>query len=191
MKNYLIILCLIVLSGCAKKMHITDNYASTTKIKTTGDTSTHKSLLVVDKTKTFRMRQVDTIVTVAGGALSGYLSPLQTANDTSAYFENEDLSVVLNVNSLGYTRFIARSKPKKVPVQILEQTSVYNDVTTNEDAQVDTKSSTEVKTALNQTHSIKQSTPSTSVWFNLVLVTILAIVVIWLIRKMNLLKVLW
>ncbi len=190
MKNYIIILCFIVLTGCAKKVHITDSFDSTTKIKTSGDTSTRKSLLVTDKTKTFTTRYIDTSVTVTGGILNGYLSPSMLKADTSAYFENQDLSVQLDIDKSGYAYFVAKSKPKKVPVEMLELREAYNDITTKQDLQVNSKTAIDVKTTLSQKHSEKQTMPSTSPWFNVVLAITMAIAFIWLIRKLNLLKVL-
>ncbi len=187
MKNYLIILVLIVFAGCAKKTHITDSAEFKTDLKLISDTSTSKNRLVIDKTKMLTTRSVDTNITVTGLALSGYLSTPKLNQDTSAFFENEDLSVTISLNKLGLTRFVAKPKSKQIPVKLIEQTSVYKDIATRESVQTRSKTAISAITTSAQKHIEKQTLPNVNGWLYVVMIALLAIVFIGGISKLKIL----
>lgn len=190
MKHYIIIFVLIFFAGCAKKTHIANSTELKTDLKLFSDTSTRKNRLIIDKTKTFTTKSVDTNITVTGLALSGYLFTPKLNQDTSAFFENEDLSVTISLNKLGLTRFVAQPKSKQVPVKIFEQTSTHNDIETIESVQTKGKTTVAAITTAAEKHIEKQTIPKVNTWLLISFIALLAIVFIWVARKLNVLKIL-
>ncbi len=190
MKNYVIILLFIVLGSCSRKTHIAKSAQLETKIKLTKDSSARTTLNGIDKTITFISKTIDTNIIVSGRTLNGYLPSPNFKNDTSARFENEDLSVILSVDKLGFARFAAEPKSKKIPVKIHERIEIYNDVSTNQTDEVQTKTAASTTTTLKEKHSEKQNIPSVRVWFFVVLAIVSVVVFIRIARKFDLLKIL-
>ena len=186
MKNYLFLLCLFIIAGCASKTHVSSSANLSTSIKSTTDSSLFKTSLITDRTKTFTTKLTDTNITFTARNLSGYLLPPKYGRDTSARFENEDLVILLNIDKLGTTSFAALPKPKTLPIRVFEHTAVYNDVITTERALARSKIAVDAKSSLTQKRSEKSTTPNTNFWLSIGLIFLIAVAVIWITRKLSL-----
>lgn len=184
MKNrlFLLLLCVLI-SACAKKTSLIDSKIFSHQIKTLTDTSAHKSSSTTNKTISFSNRSIDTSIIVAGKELSGYLtqSKLQ-GKDTSAYFANDDLSLLLYIDKTGRATATATPKLKTIKVKAFEHTAVYNDITRTEETAVKVKSELAAKTNQSTEHTEKTTTGA-MLRFSWILIVLLPCLFLWIVAK--------
>lgn len=186
MKNILLLsLSCMLFSACAQKTHVADNSTLSHNLKTTSDSSARKVSSITDKTVTIINRSIDTNIVITGKSLSGYLLSSQlSGKETSAQFENEDLSLFLSIDKTGKAMATAIPKSKTIRAKAFEQITVYNDVVKNEEASTHAKSELAIKTNLTAKHTEKQTTGNTPFSLSLIVILLLACVFIWIGRKL-------
>lgn len=185
MKNILLLLVsCALLSACAKKTHVADSNKFVHQYKNATDSLVNKTSSTTNKTITFVSRSIDTNIIITGKTLSGYLlsSKLQ-GKDTSARFENEDLTLFLHLDRAGNASATAIPKTKTISAKAFEQTAVYNNIVKQEEAKIKAKSALEIKTSVATKHTQKESAGNTSFAFSLIIVLLLTCVFIWIARK--------
>jgi hypothetical protein len=184
--NIFLLLSCVLLSSCAKKTYVADSQKLFHQFKNATDSLVNKTSTITDKTVTFISRSIDTNIIITGKVLSGYLRPSKLRrNDTSAYFENEDLTLFLRINRAGNASATAIPKTKTISAKAFEQKAVYNDVEKRDAANMHAKNDLEVRTSLAAKHTQKETTGNASFSLGLVVVLLLACVFIWIARKFN------
>ena len=179
----------MLLSACSKKTYRADSNTYSHQIKNLVDTSAHKLSSTTDKTVTVINRSIDTNITIAGKALSGYLIPAKLAGkDTSAHFENEDLTLLLHIDKRGKTTATAIPKSKTVKVKAHVQTAVYNNIVKTENSDVNIKHDLAIKTSLAEKRTKKQTESSSPFNLSLLIMLLIACVVIWLVNPFSFLR---
>lgn len=182
--NLLLFLTCMLCSACAKKTYVADSTTFAHQLKNTTDSLVNKTSSITDRTITFISRSIDTNIIITGKALSGYLAPSKSSDkDTSAYFENEDLTLFLHIDRAGKATATATRKRKTIKAQVFEQTAVYNDIVKIEEATINAKSELKVKTSLTANHTQKESKGNTSFNFTLIIVLLLPCILIWIAKK--------
>jgi hypothetical protein len=185
MKNILLlVLSCLLLSACAKKTYVADSKALAHQLKNTTDSLVNKTSLITDKTVTFISRSIDTNIIITGKALSGYLRPSKLrSSDTSAHFENEDLTLFLHIDKAGNATATSIPKTKTISLKAFEQTAVYNNIVKKEAAKTKARGALEVKTSIATKHTQKETTGNMSFNIILMIILLLSCVFIWIARK--------
>lgn len=180
-KIFELILAIIFLTGCAAKTRISNNAKVSTKTESIQDHRNEKTTQIADKSTTVTIKDIDTNIITIGKSLTGYINPDQT----TAHFENDDLSLDLENNKItGITKVITASKPKKTNIRIHKKTIIHNDINTNQTIKSSLKTKVEAKTDSITSHVVNHIEPVVSfksfksvlVWIFIIAVLLIALI---------------
>jgi hypothetical protein len=173
---------LFFLSGCAEKTHVLDTMKASMHKKTSTDSISNKKDVTVDKSVIISTKTADTNIVVTGKPVMGFLNT-RSITDTGTvlkHFENEDADLDIWYNKMtGSLSAKSTPKPKKIPVHIIEKTTVNRNVTQTTDSRSSVKNKQDIKTDTASKHVTDHKDPSASVKsFKTIFIIILIIIVL-------------